>query len=62
MLGCYADAQTADFRADDREIEEARWLTKDEARARLANKVEDAMKLPMAIAIAHHLIRDWVDA
>jgi hypothetical protein len=31
-------------------------------RARLANKIEDAMKLPMAIAIAHHLIRDWVNA
>ena len=62
MLGCYADAQTADFRTDGHEIEDARWLTKDEARARLANQIEDAMKLPMAIAIAHHLIRDWVDA
>jgi NAD+ diphosphatase len=62
MLGCYADAQTADFRSDGHEIEDARWLTKEEARARLANQIEDAMKLPMAIAIAHHLIRDWVDA
>jgi len=61
MLGCYADAQAADFRTDGHEIEDARWLTKDEARARLANKIEDAMKLPMAIAIAHHLIRDWVE-
>ena len=62
MLGCYADAQAADFRTDGHEIEDARWLTKDEVRARLANKIEDAMKLPMAIAIAHHLIRDWVNA
>ena len=62
MLGCYADAETTDFRTDGHEIEDARWLTKDDVRARLANKIEDAMKLPMAIAIAHHLIRDWVNA
>jgi NAD+ diphosphatase len=62
MLGCYAEAETADFRIDGHEIEDARWLTKDEVRARFANKIEDAMKLPMAIAIAYHLIRDWVDA
>jgi NAD+ diphosphatase len=59
MLGCYAEAQTDDFRIDGHEIEDARWLTKDEARARLAHEIEDAMKLPVAIAIAHHLIRDW---
>jgi len=59
MLGCYAQAQTADFRIDGHEIEDARWLTRDEVRARLANEIEDAMKLPVAIAIAHHLIRDW---
>ena len=34
-------------------------LSKDEARARLANQIEDEMKLPVTIAIAHHLIRDW---
>jgi len=59
MLGCYAEAQTADFRIDGHEIEDARWLTKDEVRARLAHEIEDAMKLPVAIAIAHHLVRDW---
>ena len=59
MLGCYAEAQTADFRIDGHEIEDARWLTKDEVRARLAHEIEDTMKLPVAIAIAHHLVRDW---
>jgi NAD+ diphosphatase len=59
MLGCYAEAQAADFRIDGHEIEDARWLTRDEVRARLANEIEDAMKLPVPIAIAHHLIRDW---
>ena len=59
MLGCYARALSRDFRIDSHEIAAARWLSKDEARARLANKIEDEMKLPVAIAIAHRLIRDW---
>jgi len=61
MLGCYAEALSRDFRIDSHEIEAARWLSKEEARARLANKIEDEMKLPVAIAIAHHLIKDWAD-
>jgi NAD+ diphosphatase len=62
MLGCYAEALSRDFQIDGHEIEAARWLTKDEVRARLANKIEDEMKLPVSIAIAHHLIRDWAAA
>ena len=59
MLGCYAQALSRDFQIDGDEIEAARWLTKDEVRARLANKIEDEMKLPATIAIAHYLIKDW---
>jgi NAD+ diphosphatase len=59
MLGCYAEALTRDFTIDGSEIAEARWLSRDEARRRLRDEVVDAMKLPAAIAIAHHLIKDW---
>jgi NAD+ diphosphatase len=59
MLGCYAEAESRDFQIDGHEIEDARWLTKDEVRARLANGIEDEMKLPVSIAIAHYLIKDW---
>jgi NAD+ diphosphatase len=59
MLGCYARALSRDFAIDGHEIEAARWMTRDEARARLAETIEDDMKLPATIAIAHHLIRDW---
>jgi NAD+ diphosphatase len=62
MLGCYAESLSEDFQIDGHEIEDARWITKTEARARLANEIEDALKLPVTIAIAHHLIRDWVQA
>ena len=57
MLGCYAQALSRDFEIDGHEIEAARWLSKDEARARLAHQIEDEMKLPATIAIAHHLIK-----
>jgi NAD+ diphosphatase len=62
MLGCYAQALTRDFQIDGNEIEDARWLTKTEVRARLAGSITDDMTLPVAIAIAHHLIRDWAAA
>lgn len=59
MLGCYAEAMSEDFQIDGHEIVDARWLSKAEARARLANEIEDELKLPVTIAIAHHLVRDW---
>ena len=59
MLGCYAQALSRDFEIDAHEIEAARWLTKEEVRARLADTIQDDMKLPVTIAIAHYLIRDW---
>jgi NAD+ diphosphatase len=62
MLGCYAEALTRDFTIDGREIAEARWLSKEEARRRLRDEITDEMKLPAAIAIAHHLVKDWADA
>jgi len=61
MLGCYAQALSREFEIDGHEIADARWLDKEEARARLANTLpEDEVKLPVTIAIAHHLIKDWV--
>lgn len=60
MLGCYAQASSKDFRADGQEIEHARWMTRSEVRARLANRIEDGVKLPGTIAIARALLTDWV--
>jgi NAD+ diphosphatase len=61
MLGCYAQALSRDFQIDENEIEAARWLSKQEARDRLAHKIEDEIRMPATIAIAHHLIRDWAE-
>jgi len=59
MLGSYAQALSRDFRIDRQEIEAARWLSRAEVHARLKGQIEDEMKLPATIAIAHHLIGDW---
>jgi NAD+ diphosphatase len=59
MIGCYADAFSRDFTIDGTEIVAARWVTKAQARARLKGEVADDMMLPVPIAIAHHLIKDW---
>ncbi|HET7084279.1 MAG TPA: NAD(+) diphosphatase [Rhizomicrobium sp.] len=61
MLGCYAQALSLDFEIDEHEIQEARWLSKEEARSRLANQIEDKVRLPATIAIAHYLIKDWAE-
>ena len=59
MLGCYAQALSREYRIDENEIAAAHWLSKDQARARLAGEIEDEIKLPVGIAIAHYLIKDW---
>jgi len=60
MLGCYAEALSRDFRIDAQEIEQARWMTKTEVRARLADEIKDGIKLPGTIAIARTLLANWV--
>jgi NAD+ diphosphatase len=60
MFGCYAQAVSRDFRIDAQEIEAARWMTKREVRARLADEIHDGLKMPGAIAIARQLLMDWV--
>lgn len=59
MLGCYAQALSRDFTVDGTEIAQARWMSKAEARARIAGEIADGITMPTPIAIAHHLIKDW---
>jgi len=61
MIGCYAQALARDFEIDGHEIGEARWFSRAEIRARLAGDIEDDIKLPVPIAIAHHLIKNWAN-
>jgi len=60
MLGCVARAETREIRIDPAEIEEARWLSRDALRAALDGRRRD-LAVPPPTAIAHHLIRLWVE-
>lgn len=60
MLGCLAEAETESLRVDEGELEEARWFSRDVARAALDPEGGSSeLLVPPPLAIAHHLIRAW---
>jgi hypothetical protein len=60
MLGCVAQAESEAIAIDPAELEEARWFSRDALRAALAGSRKD-LGVPPPFAIAHHLIRAWID-
>lgn len=59
MIGCVADAETDAITIDTAELEDARWFTRDDIRRMLDGTHED-YAAPSPIAIAHHLLREWM--
>ncbi len=59
MIGLIAEVSDANATPDMTELEEVRWLTKDEARAVLDGAHE--VKAPPRFAIARTLLKAWVD-
>jgi NAD+ diphosphatase len=59
MIGCIGEALTDDIAFDGEELEDARWFTKDDIRRMLEGTHEEFLA-PAPIAIANHLIREWV--
>jgi NAD+ diphosphatase len=62
MIGCFAEAESRDTKVDETEIAEVRWLERDLARRLVKGEGVDGVWVPPAIAIAHHLIKDWADS
>jgi len=58
MLGCRARARSTEIRVDGVEIGSAGWYTRAQVRAALDSTSEELV-VPPALAIAHHLMRDW---
>jgi NAD+ diphosphatase len=56
MIGLLGEAETADLVIDHSELEDARWFARDEIHAMLADRHPCGLKVPPAMAIAHHLI------
>ena len=57
MIGLLGEAETSEIAIDHEELEDARWFDPDEIRAMLADRHPDGLKVPPAMAIAHHLIK-----
>jgi NAD+ diphosphatase len=62
MIGCHAEALTTEINVDRTELEDARWFPRDEAAAMLARRHPDGLTATHPYAIAHHIIRAWLEA
>jgi NAD+ diphosphatase len=61
MIGCHAEALTNEIVVDREELEDARWFSKGEVEAMLMRKHPEGLTTPPPVAIAHHIIRAWVE-
>jgi NAD+ diphosphatase len=61
MIGCHAEAVTHDIVVDRAELEDARWFGKREIATMLVRKHPDGLTTPPPVAIAHHIIRAWLE-
>lgn len=62
MIGFHAEALSTGIARDERELSDCRWFVRDEVAAMLADRHPDGFKTPPPLAIAHHLIADWLHA
>ncbi len=60
MIGCHGRALTTNISIDAVEMADVRWFPRDAVRAALLRE-HPTLRLPGPIAIAHHLIKAWVD-
>ncbi len=62
MIGCHAEALNDDITMDTNELVDCRWFSKDECAAMLMRKHPEGLTCPPHVAIAHHIIRAWVES
>ncbi|MGC2640115.1 MAG: NAD(+) diphosphatase, partial [Pseudolabrys sp.] len=61
MIGCHAEALTHEIVVDREELEDARWFSRSEIETMLMRKHPQGLTTPPPVAIAHHIIRAWVE-
>ncbi|WP_439815736.1 NAD(+) diphosphatase [Zavarzinia sp. CC-PAN008] len=61
MIGCLAEATSEAIERDDQELEEARWFDRDTVVRALAGDRNAGLGVPPAMAIAHQLLRAWIE-
>jgi NAD+ diphosphatase len=60
MIACIAEAEHTEITLDTKELEDAMWVTRDEARAAMAGEDGARFKAPPPFAIAHSLMKAWL--
>jgi NAD+ diphosphatase len=63
MIGCFAHVTSEQETVDPVELDGARWFTRDQIRAAVAepDPAKHGFGVPGPVAIAHHIIKDWSD-
>jgi NAD+ diphosphatase len=61
MIGCHARAENSNITVDRTELEDARWFTRDEVALMFVGRHPEGITIPPPIAIAHHIIRAWLE-
>jgi NAD+ diphosphatase len=61
MIGCRGEALNEEIVLDRDELEDGRWFHRDEVALMLDGRHPDGLRGPVRMAIAHHLIRAWVE-
>ncbi|MFT3964419.1 MAG: NAD(+) diphosphatase [Sphingobium sp.] len=61
MLACIAPVGSPELTLDTTELEDAIWVDRDDVRRGLAREEDAPFLAPMAVAIAHHLLRYWLE-
>jgi NAD+ diphosphatase len=62
MIGCYANAVTADITLDMQELSDAQWFTREQITASIQAKGKPDLRLPPPLAIAHQLVKGWLES
>ena len=60
MMGIIIDADSEEITIDPKELQDARWFNREEARAILAGE-HDEVFCPPPMAVAHHILKAWAE-
>jgi len=61
MIGCHAEALSEKIVIDREELEDARWFDREELALMLNRQHPQGLTAPPPVAIAHHIIRNYVE-
>jgi NAD+ diphosphatase len=62
MIGCFAEALDFGLVREVAELEDVRWFTRAELAAMLERRHPDGLTAPLPLAIAHHIIKAYVES